>query len=383
MSWLGIWTSNSRVGDSTYAQTPGNTVEIKLTVKSMDEESADGASAIGNIVSGKTVGLYLDMQLMKTLSGAKTSSEPLFQLDSLLKIIVPYDLSEKNSVTVYRYHNGEAQGMKNQAYSETTPSEECYMLNTAANQIIIWTKNFSTYAIAYGTGTGSGGSAPSGSNPVSTGYSITASAGAGGTISSSGSVKVTSGGSKTFDIKADAGYSISDVLVDGKSVGAVSSYTFSNVTAAHTISAVFSKAAELPYYLDGNKKVFIGFSSDESGTMKYIAPEGKTVLFAVNNKSFSDVNGHWAKAYIDFVIEREIFLGTGNNHFSPNTGMTRGHVCGSNRPSLRAQQRRACGWRRTCLHRLRLQRVVRSICRLVRKERHHRRYWQRSFRARS
>jgi hypothetical protein len=70
-------------------------------------------------------------------------------------------------------------------------------------------------------------------------YTITASAGTGGTISPSGTVTVTQGGSQTFTITPNTGYSISDVTVDGVSVGAVSSYTFSNVTANHTIVATF------------------------------------------------------------------------------------------------------------------------------------------------
>jgi hypothetical protein len=69
--------------------------------------------------------------------------------------------------------------------------------------------------------------------------------------------------------------------------------------------------------------VFIGFASDAGSTMKYIAPKGKKVLFKENPKSFTDISGHWAKSYIDFVTERELFLGTGNNTFSPDTGMTR------------------------------------------------------------
>ena len=73
-------------------------------------------------------------------------------------------------------------------------------------------------------------------------YTITASAGTGGTISPSGSVSVSHGANRTFTITANTGYTIANVLVDGASVGAVSSYTFSNVTAAHTISASFSIA---------------------------------------------------------------------------------------------------------------------------------------------
>ena len=71
-------------------------------------------------------------------------------------------------------------------------------------------------------------------------YTITASVGAGGTISPSGAVSVDSGANQTIDIFANSGYYILDVLVDGFSVGAVSTYTFSNVTADHTISATFN-----------------------------------------------------------------------------------------------------------------------------------------------
>ena len=66
-------------------------------------------------------------------------------------------------------------------------------------------------------------------------YTITASAGTGGSISPSGAVSVSHGSNRTFTITANTGYTIANVLVDGASVGAVSSYTFSNVTAAHTI----------------------------------------------------------------------------------------------------------------------------------------------------
>jgi hypothetical protein len=71
-------------------------------------------------------------------------------------------------------------------------------------------------------------------------YTITASAGANGTISPSGAVIVNAGASQTFTITPSTGYKVSGVLVDGASVGSVTSYTFSNVTAAHTIAASFS-----------------------------------------------------------------------------------------------------------------------------------------------
>ncbi len=76
-------------------------------------------------------------------------------------------------------------------------------------------------------------------------YSIIASAGTGGTISPSGTVTVTSGGSQTFTITANSGYQISDVKVDDVSQGAISTYTFSNVTQDHTISATFGGPDEI------------------------------------------------------------------------------------------------------------------------------------------
>ena len=72
-------------------------------------------------------------------------------------------------------------------------------------------------------------------------YTIEASAGANGTITPSGSVSVTSGGSQTFTIAPSTDYEVADVLVDSVSQGAITTYTFTNVTANHTISVTFLK----------------------------------------------------------------------------------------------------------------------------------------------
>jgi hypothetical protein len=72
-------------------------------------------------------------------------------------------------------------------------------------------------------------------------YNITASAGTGGTITPNGSVPVLCGGSQTFTITPTTGYHITNVVVDGVSQGAISSYTFPNVVAnGHTIIASFA-----------------------------------------------------------------------------------------------------------------------------------------------
>jgi Divergent InlB B-repeat domain len=72
------------------------------------------------------------------------------------------------------------------------------------------------------------------------GYSITSSAENGGSVSPAGTTTVNSGAGQTFTITPSTGYQIAGVVVDGVSAGAVSTYTFTNVTANHTISVTFS-----------------------------------------------------------------------------------------------------------------------------------------------
>lgn len=84
---------------------------------------------------------------------------------------------------------------------------------------------------------------PAGNNTgtSTTGYTITASAGAGGTITQSGKVSVQSGKSASFTIVANKDYEVEDVKVDGKSIGSVGVYTFTGVKANHTIEATFRR----------------------------------------------------------------------------------------------------------------------------------------------
>ena len=72
-------------------------------------------------------------------------------------------------------------------------------------------------------------------------YTLTATAGEGGSISDEGAERVRRHRDMTYTITADEGYEIADVLVDGVSIGAVKTYTFENVTMAHSIEAVFAK----------------------------------------------------------------------------------------------------------------------------------------------
>ena len=74
-------------------------------------------------------------------------------------------------------------------------------------------------------------------------FTITASAGPNGTIVPLGLTSVPTGGAQSYTITPDPGYRVFDVLVDSVSVGAMTSYTFNNVTANHTISATFASCS--------------------------------------------------------------------------------------------------------------------------------------------
>ena len=103
--------------------------------------------------------------------------------------------------------------------------------------------------------------------PVAQKYTITATAGEGGSITPAGAVSVKEGASQTFAIAAQEGYAIADVLVDGQSVGAVDSYTFENVTANHTIAALFTKtASDVQFDNDFESETFPGHGWTVKGT---------------------------------------------------------------------------------------------------------------------
>ena len=77
-------------------------------------------------------------------------------------------------------------------------------------------------------------------------YTITATAGVGGTITPAGAVAVEQGSNQSFVIAPSAGHIVSDVLVNGVSQGRLNAYTFTNVTTNHTIEASFESGWSAP-----------------------------------------------------------------------------------------------------------------------------------------
>jgi hypothetical protein len=134
-------------------------------------------------------------------------------------------------------------------------------------------------------------------------YTITASAGSHGSITPSGSVSVNYGASQTFNITPNSGYHVANVLMDGSSVGAVTSYTFTNVTANHTISASFAANTTSPDWdLNGDHVcnigdvVVLGLHWGQTGTHGWI-PEDVNNDGVVNIGDVVVIGLHWGESW--------------------------------------------------------------------------------------
>ena len=226
----------------------------------------------------------------------------------------------------------------------TAPAITGYTISGSDSKTVT-AKAGDTYTITFTytkNNTSGGGSSGDGSS-VSSSYTIKASAGANGTISPNGSVSVARGKDQTFTISAINGYRIADVLVDGKSVGNVSTYTFENVKANHTIQAKFVKqnsiiadptetgvagwlqTSEHIAYLGGYGNGKFGptdcMTRAQAAQMFYNLLLNKNVDITVK---FTDVPADaWYGNAVHTLASLGIIKGIGNDQFAPNRTITR------------------------------------------------------------
>ena len=195
------------------------------------------------------------------------------------------------------------------------------------------------------------GGSSGGGGSGSTRYTITAKAGIGGTITPTQKV-VTRKRDANFIIKASDGYQIKDVLVDGKSVGAVGTYTFEKVTRNHTIEAQFepvgsgapwtnpfTDVAENSWYYPAVR--FVNDNGLFSGTSATtFAPDmvmTRGMLVTVLHRwagapereksDFTDVTaGSWYAAAVDWAAAEGVVNGVGSGRFDPDGSVTREQI---------------------------------------------------------
>lgn len=296
--------SDSKIGETLSpseksAVDAGGSVEIKMIAeKKTDTQVAEDKTKIQTLATDKKLAMFIDLSVLKTVkdgSGvALTTDEKLTTLADIVTVDVPIpaELQGKTGISVYRVHNGVAQVMQKDLADE---NGEYFTISLDGTYITLHVKNFSTYAMGYTpdattTGSGSGGKSSSSYNY----YTITATSGDGGIISPSGSVSVREGLSKSFTFTPASGYQISDVVIDGKSVGEKANFTFDNVKDKHTIKVSFKKLEQ----------------ADSSATFV-----------------FSDVSEKdWFYTSVYKSIENGWFTGTSDTTFSPYMGTTRAMI---------------------------------------------------------
>lgn len=135
----------------------------------------------------------------------------------------------------------------------------------------------------YGTGTNKSDGGGFYTTTITASYNITASSTSGGSISPSGTVSVKKGASQTFAVTPSSGYKIQSVSVDGVDKGAITSYTFSNVTETHQISAVFAPSGKVQL---GN----VAITNSLGASLNSSSIKSGYGIFASVSASYSDVS---------------------------------------------------------------------------------------------
>ena len=213
-------------------------------------------------------------------------------------------------------------------------------------ELITTSTVFAANTIVYAHWTYTGGSGGSGGY-VPGYYIIRATAGAGGFITPSGDVSVRAGANQTFTITPNRGYAVSDVKIDGRSIGAVRSYTFENISASHTIEVQFrvrSSFVDVPsgsYYEDAvDWAVANGITTGTDAA--HFSPDGictraQAVTFlwraagrpAPESRAmpFTDVpaDSYYYDAVL-WAVENGITKGTSSTTFSPDDTCTRAQI---------------------------------------------------------
>ena len=346
----------------------GKKVTVKLVVESKAEADASGAAEIKQIASGKTLE-YLDLAVQKTVDNVTTAID---QTNNVLEIVVPFQTSGRNNITVYRHHASAGSTAETKALTrlDTRPTssytDETYYVGDG--YVVIYAQKFSTYAIGYNTqsggGSGSGGSSSGGGSSSSSGSS---SSGNSSTISTpsakNGTVSVSpksasKGTTVTVTVTPDKGYVLETLTVtdasgkklDLKNLGS-GKYSFTMPASKVEVKATFMEDnTMLNYFVDVPASAYYydavlwaaeqGITGGTDAT--HFSPDGvctraQAVTFlwraagspapSATAMPFTDVaaDSYYYNAVL-WAMENGITVGTSSTTFSPDLKCSRAHI---------------------------------------------------------
>ena len=215
--------------------------DIHLLVDSLVTEENNGDQAVVNAIQSNVQealkedhpeNAAYDMRYLNLVDNNNGNAYVTTNGETTVTWPIPDDAAEGSTFHVVHFKDLDREFDGSEAVNKINAAQtEVLEATVDGDTIKFTTSSFSPFVLVY--------TEKASTPPTPTTHTITATAGTGGSISPSGAVTVNNGENKTFTITPASGYAISDVKVDGASVGAVSSYTFSNVTANHTIHASF------------------------------------------------------------------------------------------------------------------------------------------------
>lgn len=193
--------------------------------------------------------------------------------------------------------------------------------------------NVPTTVYAHYTVRSTGGGGGGGGGGVST-NTITVKKDEGSTVTpagdSNGKVTVPTGSDKNFVIKADDGYTITDVIVDGKSQGPKDSYEFKNIRENHTLEVKVAKLltgdhiAYIKGYPDGGVHPTANITRAEVSAIFYrLLSDDARGVYTTSIHNFADVHNSWASTEIATLANAGILQGYTDGTFRPNAAITR------------------------------------------------------------
>ena len=349
------------------ANSTATSVKVEMTVESKSSAAVDPTDKtnIGTVASGKTLE-YLDIKVIKTVDG---NEDAITKTENMMEIVIPYDMTGKSNITVYRNHNDSATAFRQLS---TLPGsgavDGTYYLDTVNHLIYVYAQKFSTYAIGYNTqsggGSGSGGSSSGGGSSSSSGGS---SSGNSSTISTpsakNGTVSVSpksasKGTTVTVTVTPDKGYVLETLTVtdasgkklDLKNLGS-GKYSFTMPASKVEVKATFMEDnTMLNYFVDVPASAYYydavlwaaeqGITGGTDAT--HFSPDGvctraQAVTFlwraagspapSATAMPFTDVaaDSYYYNAVL-WAMENGITVGTSSTTFSPDLKCSRAHI---------------------------------------------------------
>lgn len=336
------------------------TVTVTMTVKKQEEQQLPNTAtqaeqqtqeAIADIkvkASGQTLE-FMDIAVEKKVqvNDGTPTIETLTQTNAVMEIVIPYDMTGKSNITVYRNHNGTAE-----TFTENTDKTDgTFYLDRENNLIYVYTQKFSTYAIGYTVPSSSGGSSSGNSSTIST------------PSAKNGTVSVrpksaSKGTTVTVTVTPDKGYVLETLTVtdasgkklDLKNLGS-GKYSFTMPASKVEVKATFMEDnTMLNYFVDVPASAYYydavlwaaeqGITGGTDAT--HFSPDGvctraQAVTFlwraagspapSATAMPFTDVaaDSYYYNAVL-WAMENGITVGTSSTTFSPDLKCSRAHI---------------------------------------------------------